>query len=410
MDLAAKIIYQKFKDIDSRIEKQSESVEELRTSVESLGNLMQEQFKFIVKLLHKKQLSGNPSGKSAEVDLRKKLEDSWAKRTQREEGLQKELGEKRRGQETKIQKNEEKLKQNLSKRQQIPQEIAPQKTKDGPTEVKHQEIAPEKMEDGPQEIEPQESASQKIEDAPQKSEDAPQETEPQEVAPQDGPKEIEPQKSDNEEVKEPIAIQPVDIHERIDAPINIDQSGTVCQEKPIAGFEDDPVKTEVKREIVELAQQFPDEINESEPFLLSSSSLNAFSLLRNIEDYHIQDQKYLWFLKVFYQLQGIQVDRFEDINQRLDTLFSNAEDIEAAVADIFDQLDFSNENLDLVEALVEGNEVLLNTELYGEDSGVVGLLIFAVKQACIYSGILKDPKTPPYCRYQRLAYTLSKTN
>ena len=81
----------------------------------------------------------------------------------------------------------------------------------------------------------------------------------------------------------------------------------------------------------------------------------------------------------------------------------NKKTIDKVIIEKILNFDFSNENIDKLEALVYGKDNLLQPQYYTEFCALTGLLMFAVREAAIYGGAIKG-KTPIWRQYKRLLH------
>lgn len=68
-----------------------------------------------------------------------------------------------------------------------------------------------------------------------------------------------------------------------------------------------------------------------------------------------------------------------------------------------EQLNFTDDNIDAVEHLIKGQESKIDPAIYSDSSALTGILMFPIKDAVIYSGLLPE-KGEPWRRYQRLLH------
>jgi hypothetical protein len=69
--------------------------------------------------------------------------------------------------------------------------------------------------------------------------------------------------------------------------------------------------------------------------------------------------------------------------------------------DFITTFDFSNENVDKIEVLVDGQS--LDPQQFTEICAVSGLLMFTIREAAVYSAVIKG-KVPPFRQYIRLMH------
>lgn len=113
---------------------------------------------------------------------------------------------------------------------------------------------------------------------------------------------------------------------------------------------------------------------------------------------------------MFYQLRGISLPAsdsaaWEECRSLLQDKSSLRTSHPAAqLQKIFsEQLNFSDENIDAVEWLTKGQEAKIDPAIYSDSSALTGILMFPIKDAVTYSGLLPE-RGEPWRRYQRLLH------
>ena len=154
-------------------------------------------------------------------------------------------------------------------------------------------------------------------------------------------------------------------------------------------------------------------------FALSIGSKSALILLSNLEDgvFHLTsmpEADVVWTFRILFQLRNDPLPASDEeawarCQTFLGGLFQSKETMRNAYAaaellKVFaEQLVFSDENIDQVELLVKGNEGKLDPAIYSDSSALVGILMFPLKDACSYCGLLPE-KVENWRRYQRLLH------
>lgn len=142
--------------------------------------------------------------------------------------------------------------------------------------------------------------------------------------------------------------------------------------------------------------------------LISSLDEGAYHLTS------VPEEDMVWAFRVIFQLRGDPLPQsneeawgrctvfLQQLLQSKDTLSEVYAAME--ITKIFaEQLVFTDENIDQVEALVRGNESKLDPAIYSDSSALVGILMFPLKDAAIYCGCMPE-KVEPWRRYQRLVH------
>lgn len=158
---------------------------------------------------------------------------------------------------------------------------------------------------------------------------------------------------------------------------------------------------------------------QTKPFALSIGSKSALVLIPSMDEatFHLQsvpDADMIWAFRVFFQLRGDPLPPGDEAawakcSAYLQGLLQNRETIckthaaQEITKTFTEQLIFTDENIDQVEMLVQGNESKLDPASYSDSSALIGILMFPLKDAAIYCGLVPE-KLEPWRRYQRLVH------
>ena len=82
--------------------------------------------------------------------------------------------------------------------------------------------------------------------------------------------------------------------------------------------------------------------------------------------------------------------------------------VDKFIADAIHSIDFDDqENLDKVEAFIKARKSLLSPQHYAEFCAMTGLVVFALKDAALYAGVIEG-KVPVFRKYKRLLHKKEK--
>ncbi|CAG9332027.1 unnamed protein product [Blepharisma stoltei] len=200
-------------------------------------------------------------------------------------------------------------------------------------------------------------------------------------------------------------------------------SGDECQGEESCKSEEPIPNTleEIEALISQLKTDYKEEeLTEASAYILSPGSISALSLLTTMEDGKfyfdtIPDKQVIWAFRVFFQLmkQTLPEDDTAAWEQCraffLDIKNKDAHEgqpINTVIIEKIQTFDFSQENLDLLENLVVGNQQNLNPQKYTDICALTGLIMFTVREALIFGGIAKG-STPVSNIYARLLHKKS---
>lgn len=156
-------------------------------------------------------------------------------------------------------------------------------------------------------------------------------------------------------------------------------------------------------------------LQQTKPFALSIGSKSALVLLSNLDDniFHLHSQpepELMWSFRVFYQLRGISLPANDQAAwTECQGLLQDKSSLRISYSaqqlqKIFtEELVFTDENIDSVERLLQGQEGKIDPAIYSDSSALTGILMFPIKDAVIYCGLLPEKGTP-WRRYQRLLH------
>ena len=88
-------------------------------------------------------------------------------------------------------------------------------------------------------------------------------------------------------------------------------------------------------------------------------------------------------------------------------LMGNAGNLSEKMNEKFDRFDFSDENIDLLEKLAEGNRHKIDPAYFNQFNAMASFLMFALKDAAEFAGLVPE-KRSPWRHYSRLVYKRDK--
>lgn len=155
---------------------------------------------------------------------------------------------------------------------------------------------------------------------------------------------------------------------------------------------------------------------EEPPFTLSKGCSKAIELLNEkmytnvYDEFKVPKTEIVYIYRLLFQLVN-----FPDIHQNL----SDAEHWRRVVSyfrmeakgkigqhlkDITDKLDFSNKNILEISKLIENHAKNLTPSYYSKICGATGFVVFYIKDALDYCGILDEKKSSPHKIHKFLSY------
>ncbi len=155
---------------------------------------------------------------------------------------------------------------------------------------------------------------------------------------------------------------------------------------------------------------------ESIPFQLSTGARSALSLLGTLDESSLfltpssGENEVLWLFRLFFQLcrDPLPLNSSSAWHSLRLFLTSALESgLEDKVLELITSFSWSNENIDQLSGLIDGQVDRLNPSLYSAASPVAGLIAFPVKEAVAYAGLIPE-KVQPWRQYQRLLYQRKK--
>ena len=175
----------------------------------------------------------------------------------------------------------------------------------------------------------------------------------------------------------------------------------------------DPLCASIDQELQQLLSTYGEQtLIVMAPFQLSLGARSALSLLNTMEDSQLylasipSREEVFWVFRLFFQLCGDTLS--DDKNEawgvcRVFIAAGKATGLEERIAEAANGFDFSNDNLDVVDSLLAGKTDRINPSLYNTFCTLSGLMMFPIKEALAYAGLLPD-KVQPWRKYQRLLH------
>lgn len=148
------------------------------------------------------------------------------------------------------------------------------------------------------------------------------------------------------------------------------------------------------------------------PFQLSTGTRNALCLLGTLDESKLflvpqtGENEVLWLFRLFFQLcrDPLPQDSSSAWHSLRVFLTSALETgLEDKVLEQISNFSFTNENIDQLADLLQGQLARLNPSIYTAFSQVAGLVAFPVKEAVAYAGLWPE-RVQPWRQYQRLLY------
>ena len=324
--------------------------------------------------------------KQEEAKEKKKQEEAERKKKQ-EEAKEKKLKEEAERKKKQEEAKEKKLKEEAERKQKLEEA----KKKKEP-ETKKKEKATKKAQEEKKET-PEET---KTESQPQTNEVQPEQPQPEQPQPE------EPQESKTEQPENGVSEESKEVQ-------NGHQESDEEVPPPSMSLE------EIEIQIKSLEENFSEEdLNADKPFEPSMGAKTALSLLNNMEREKfyldtVPQKEVVKLFKIFYQLQGVTLPKNHEeawaecqkfLSEALETKDKTIQDI---VLERVAQFDFSDENLDKLEAMVHDKQDILDPRYFTAFCAVSGLLAFSVREALVFGGVAKG-KVPPFRQYRRLVH------
>lgn len=233
-------------------------------------------------------------------------------------------------------------------------------------------------------------------------------------------KSIEPKQEEPEQIVDTIAADPEE-HPSVDPEVLLSlQSAPILPSDSLhslPSFSADPKFTAIDTELKLLSDTYGEQtLLAVAPFQLSVGARSALSLLNTVEDSQLyltslpaRDEVF-WVFRLFFQLCGEPLsDNKEEAWAVCRTFLvaGKATGLEEKVAETAAGFSFSNENIDQVEALLGDRVDRINPSLYNTFCTLSGLMMFPIKEALAYAGLLPE-KVQPWRKYQRLLHKRKK--
>lgn len=192
--------------------------------------------------------------------------------------------------------------------------------------------------------------------------------------------------------------------------------GKLCLTQLISDVQKDILENEQK--IKTLREKYTNEelIKEVNAFALSRGALKAVDLLNEnmynkiFSDGVIPQDDIILTYRLFFQLlDKNEVVAIKDTNEFWKKtcdyfLTEGAGKTGTMVQNLVKSIDFSNENIYKVSRLLGNNAHKITPAYFSKICGTTGLIIFLIKDALEYAGILQDKKTPSARHYSNALY------
>lgn len=146
-------------------------------------------------------------------------------------------------------------------------------------------------------------------------------------------------------------------------------------------------------------------------FAISLGGKSAFDIIKAMakENFKLSenpDVKILWAMGLLYKILGQDFDLNSNAKAKAQQMLCYLSE-SASASDLFVNLvkdfDFDNYNIDQVEEYIAEKEEFLAPQAYTQISQLCGLLMVPLREAVIYSGLIKG-KSPVWRVYQRLLH------
>lgn len=146
-------------------------------------------------------------------------------------------------------------------------------------------------------------------------------------------------------------------------------------------------------------------------FSLSLGAKSAIGLLKNVNKEKTLGQgvepDIVWCFRLLFQFSGESLPEDDTDAWEKCVEFINSGALNELVTDRMQSFDFSNENIDEIEKLVGGNRHKIDPTYFNKIDEMSGFLIFALKDAAEYAGLIPEKRTPAR-HYSRLLHKKNK--
>mmetsp|Transcript_3136 Transcript_3136/g.6489 ORF Transcript_3136/g.6489 Transcript_3136/m.6489 type:complete len:473 (-) Transcript_3136:12-1430(-) len=344
-------------------------------------------------LLKKKE---EEAAKKAEERKQKEAADKEAKRIAAEE--------KKKREEEKKQKEEERKKKEAADKEA--KRIAAEEKKKKDEERKHKELEDKRLRE--------ETKKQAQED--KKRKDHPDKLKPEERKkkhPSSRPDSHKPSAEQSEESMEEAKAEPVEAEVPQVNPVFVIEDE---EEVKAPTIDKDFLLSEIESELAQLTASYDESALKQTPaFELTIGSRSALSLLRDMTNEKLYlsstpTTDVVWAFRLFHQFRGVTLpqDEVEAWAYCQNYLTKNRNELDKLIQrSINEEFKYTNDNIDILEELVTGREASISPQNYTSFCQLTGLLMFAIKEACEYSGLIKE-KAAPWRRYSRLLHKQRK--
>ena len=148
-------------------------------------------------------------------------------------------------------------------------------------------------------------------------------------------------------------------------------------------------------------------------FTLSLGAKSAVTLLHtiNINQFTEADMNgdVVWCFRLLFQMAGEKLpetdeEAWEACKQ---LLLSTDRSLSEKMNEKFNRFEFSDENIDLLEKLAEGNRHKIDPAYFNQFNAMASFLMFALKDAAEFAGLVPEKRTP-WRHYSRLTYKRDK--
>ena len=157
-----------------------------------------------------------------------------------------------------------------------------------------------------------------------------------------------------------------------------------------------------------------EDLSKEKNFEFSVGARSALSLLNTMESEKFYDgivprNEVIWALRLFLQFTGRtlkqdNIQAWEEISEFLIDIRDkekHQKNIDNILIGYIHSFDFSDENVDKLEVMVSGKS--LDPQQFIDICAVSGLLMFTIREAAVYAGIIEG-KVPPFRKYARLLH------
>mmetsp|Transcript_19206 Transcript_19206/g.35114 ORF Transcript_19206/g.35114 Transcript_19206/m.35114 type:complete len:483 (+) Transcript_19206:965-2413(+) len=190
----------------------------------------------------------------------------------------------------------------------------------------------------------------------------------------------------------------------------------VSAEESKANPSNEGLAKEIESELDQLVASYEEGTLKEEPrFELSVGSKSALLLLRDMtpDKFYIDTQppdSVVWAFRIFHQFRGVTLpesdtEAWEYCRNYLQQSRPNLDEVITRA--ISEEFFYTNVNLDIIEKIIGDQESSVSPQFYTSFCQLTGMLMFAIKEACDYSGLIKE-KAAPWRRYSRLLHKKSQ--